>query len=63
MHQVTRYSVPDGYLFQVIAGRDMTVGLTEQRAERVCEQLGRQYLTAFRIARDCADAARVTVPA
>ena len=63
MHQVTRYSAPDGYLFQVIAGRDMTAGLTEQRAERVCEQLGRQYLTAFRVARDAADATRVTVPA
>ena len=63
MFQVTRYSAPGGYLFQLIAGRDMTVGLTEQRAERVCEQLGRQYLTAFRIARDTADVTRVTVPA
>jgi hypothetical protein len=63
MHQVTRYSAPGGYLFQVIAGRDMTVGLTEMRAGRLCEQLGQKYLTAFNVARDAADAPRVTVPA
>lgn len=63
MNQVTRYSAPGGYLFQVIAGPDLSANLTEKRAERVCETLGRQFLTAFRIARDHADASRVTVPA
>lgn len=63
MQQVTKYQAPCGYLYQVIAGRDMSANLIEARAERVCEMLGRQYLTAFRIARDCADASRVTVPA
>ena len=63
MNQVTRYSAPGGYLYQVIAGRDMSSCLTADRAERVCEMLGRGFMTAFRIARDMADSNRVTVKA
>ena len=63
MNQVTRYSAPDGYLYQVISDGAVSSDLTPKYAYRMCEFLGDKFVAAFRIARDCADATRVTVPA